>query len=892
MQTVTRELTFTYDNAETYLTGDDIDLAYKIGSSKYVFRSSAKEGYATLNDAAKDVLFPTATAKIVSVESTFTEAHASTTNDNHKLQFQYAASDSSTFASAHTQTLSTSDYTGSVTSTALAGYTRDNAYRYYLVINSTLASARCTSTTLKFNFAQYECAAQAVDDGAASVSVSSPTAYEDDEVTFSATMAAGYEFDGWYNSSDNLVSNLNPYTTQVTSDLTLYAKATVIYSCSAVAKANIVSASVNKQSVEPGGSAVFTAVVASNATFDGWFNSSDCSATSLVSPDNPYTATISANTTLYAKATLNPTTYTCQAFSGSNITSATVNPSSVTSGSTATFTAVVSSGATFAGWYSDAGCSQLVSGDNPYTTTVTSNLSLYAKAVAAPATYSCSAVAKANVTSTSVSAATATAGSEVVFTAVIADGATFDGWYSNESCTTFVSGQNPYTATISGDTTLYAKASAATVAKYTCSAVAKSNIASASVSPTSVAAGGSATFTATANSDSEFTGWYSDPGCAILVSSNNPYTTTVNNDLTLYAKGTVKVINYSCAAVAGTGVTRALVSSTTVAQGSSCTYTATMSSGYTFVAWYSDSNYANLVSTSNPYTTTINANTTLYAKGRRVEVPDDNTYNVRIKHKRDTSANWTAQNPVLLDGEIIVVDTDNGTRTKTGDGDKRYSQLPFDDEILRNLIAARVLLDQGTAASGKILSVGTNGIVGVRTLKCEGGVSVSISDDKITISHDTSGVNEGTYGSTSNQTPAFGGTATVPTFAVTSAGHLTSAGNRTITIPSTTATTAAAGLMSASDKSKLNGIESNANYTIVDTALSSTSSNPVANSVVQSEISGIKTDLKNNYLSDSGDIMYGTLTFGSNGTIVLGSSLYGSSLPSSGTTGQIFFKKA
>ena len=57
------------------------------------------------------------------------------------------------------------------------------------------------------------------------------------------------------------------------------------------------------------------------------------------------------------------------------------------------------------------------------------------------------------------------------------------------------------------------------------------------------------------------------------------------------------------------------------------------------------------------------------------------TFKTRIKHKRDTSANWETKNPVLLNGEVIIVDTANGeTRTKTGDGTKTYTQLPFDDE--------------------------------------------------------------------------------------------------------------------------------------------------------------------------------------------------------------------
>ena len=59
------------------------------------------------------------------------------------------------------------------------------------------------------------------------------------------------------------------------------------------------------------------------------------------------------------------------------------------------------------------------------------------------------------------------------------------------------------------------------------------------------------------------------------------------------------------------------------------------------------------------------------------------TFNARVRNKRDTSANWTANNPVLLNGEIIIVDTAAGdVRYKVGDGSKRYSQLPFTDEAI------------------------------------------------------------------------------------------------------------------------------------------------------------------------------------------------------------------
>ena len=59
---------------------------------------------------------------------------------------------------------------------------------------------------------------------------------------------------------------------------------------------------------------------------------------------------------------------------------------------------------------------------------------------------------------------------------------------------------------------------------------------------------------------------------------------------------------------------------------------------------------------------------------------ENKIFNTRIKNKKDTEANWTSKNPVLLNGEIIVVDTASGeTRFKVGDGVKKYSQLPFQD---------------------------------------------------------------------------------------------------------------------------------------------------------------------------------------------------------------------
>ena len=59
---------------------------------------------------------------------------------------------------------------------------------------------------------------------------------------------------------------------------------------------------------------------------------------------------------------------------------------------------------------------------------------------------------------------------------------------------------------------------------------------------------------------------------------------------------------------------------------------------------------------------------------------------------------------------------------------------------------------------------------------------------------------------TANQTPAFGGTFTVSQPVSDGTGHITAVNSRTITIPSAVVTTSANGLMSKSDKSKLDGM--------------------------------------------------------------------------------------
>ena len=101
------------------------------------------------------------------------------------------------------------------------------------------------------------------------------------------------------------------------------------------------------------------------------------------------------------------------------------------------------------------------------------------------------------------------------------------------------------------------------------------------------------------------------------------------------------------------------------------------------------------------------------------------------------------------------------------------------------------------------------------TLTLVAGTNVTLTpdatNDKITIASKDTIYTHPSYTArtgvpTANQTPAFGGTFNVSQPVSDATGHITAINSRTVTIPSTEATTSSAGLMSASDKSKLNGM--------------------------------------------------------------------------------------
>lgn len=202
-------------------------------------------------------------------------------------------------------------------------------------------------------------------------------------------------------------------------------------------------------------------------------------------------------------------------------------------GDTITFGVKLVQGATFDGWYSDSACTQLVSTDTTYSIAPTADVTLYAKATTDATLYNVSAVVGSEITGVSVSDSIVPEGGTATFTAQVNTGCSFEAWYLDDTYTTVVSTENPYTATIIADTTLYAKAHRNSLNM----SVGSAEHGTATVSATTVPYGSDVTFTfAPENETWELYGWYSDSALTRLVSEANPYTFTATEDVTLYPK--------------------------------------------------------------------------------------------------------------------------------------------------------------------------------------------------------------------------------------------------------------------------------------------------------------------------------------------------------------------
>lgn len=704
--TVTRQLNINEDNVKQFCTANDVSL----DAGGYAIRkwlNGSTSGYATLTSAAKDVLYPSATAHPFKLDSSI-RGSRSAGSMTVNLQFGGTTVHSESFTSGSLHTKTKTD----ITDTAVTGSTKNTEIRWNIQ-GKNGDNQRVSTTDMTMYFYQYSMSVNIGTDanGVQSVSVSNSAPYYGDSVTFSAALVKGSTWHGWYSDAacTALVSSEQNYTVSPSSDITLYAKAvneSTLYNCAAVAGVEISSVSVSDTVVPEGETAVFTAQVNTGCTFEAWY--SDSTYTTVVSTENPYTATITANTTLYAKAHRNELHISVGTAEHGV---ATVSATTVLYGSDVTFTFTPESGDyELYGWYSDEGLTQLVSDANPYTFTATGDITLYPRVGKKRYTISLSTPSQfANSVHTllSVDLDSLTSTEKVALRHGELDSIAQDKVFDKKTVTS--SFLETYTIAIkcpmgyavgmsatnsNSQVTLYFSSGNETLTNWPyystvpisdqnyqsvkergtcyCSAVAQDGIISAYV-PYYVVKGKTAPFEAEVMPGYIFSGWYSD---AAIVSSENPA-----NIITPAEENTPTLILYARAAKAtytiGVGTSEhctASVSATTAQHGDSVTFDCIPDEGYEFKGWYSDEGLAQLVSESASYEHTVVGSITLWPK---VEPSLSLCYSVSVRSL--SSSEW--DEPYRIKAAIIDLESltsEESDYLKTGeyeliDKDKVYS---------------------------------------------------------------------------------------------------------------------------------------------------------------------------------------------------------------------------
>ena len=213
--------------------------------------------------------------------------------------------------------------------------------------------------------------------------------------------------------------------------------------------------------------------------------------------------------------------------------------------------------------------------------------------------------------------------------------------------------------------------------------------------------------------------------------------------------------------------------------------------------------------------------------------------NIRHRGRNDTEANWQQANPILLKGEPAY-STDKNNRYKIGDGTSHWDELEY----------AGYKIGDNITETNNTLSITSENIQGAlgfnpatrnaATIMAAGLMSQM---DKAKLNTIEEGANNYTHPNYLERTEGF------YKITVDDEGHVinaTTVAKSDITalgIPAqdttyTVATTSKDGLMSSEDKTKLDGIATGANKTVVDSSLSSSSTNPVQNKVINSALAG------------------------------------------------------
>lgn len=501
-------------------------------------------------------------------------------------------------------------YGGSAESTATAntGYTftqwSDGTKTEKLTVTNVTANATYAAS---FGINAYVITYQA-GTGVASVTPTSETVNHGSNAAGStATVATGYNFDGWYNGSTRVSTALKYGPTSVVKNMTLVAKGTIkTFAVTGTSQYRNTDSTGDWSTGTSGGSVsgsgtydygskvTLTASAATGYTFMGWFNTSGTS----VGTSTTYTInSVTAAVTVYARFQKNWYTVTYTRGTGVNSLSKTSERVAY-NGTVTSETAVASTGYNSPTWTKSSGTGLLsVSAGKATLSAIQSNCTLVASATIN--SYTISYTKNANITSISKTSETVNYGGTATCTATLPANTaqytySFGGWY--EGSTQVGTALALSVANITAARTFEARG-VATVNKYTLTVVNGSGSGTYNY-------GTKVTITASTIEGKTFSKWSDGVTTAsreVTVTANATYTAEYTTN------------TYTVTYVKGTGIATISKTSETVSWGANATgCTATVTTGYTFDGWY---NGGTRVSTSLTYApTNVKSNLTLTAK--------------------------------------------------------------------------------------------------------------------------------------------------------------------------------------------------------------------------------------------------------------------------------------
>lgn len=444
--------------------------------------------------------------------------------------------------------------------------------------------------------------------GVASVTPTSETVNHGSNAAGStATVATGYNFDGWYNGSTRVSTALKYGPTSVVKNMTLVAKGTIkTFAVTGTSQYRNTDSTGDWSTGTSGGSvsgsgtydygskATLTASAATGYTFMGWFNTSGTS----VGTSTTYTInSVTAAVTVYARFQKNWYTVTYTRGTGVNSLSKTSERVAY-NGTVTSETAVASTGYNSPTWTKSSGTGLLsVSAGKATLSAIQSNCTLVASATIN--SYTISYTKNANIASISKTSEKVNHGGTATCTATLPANTaqytySFGGWY--EGSTRVGTALALSVANITAARTFEARG-VATVNKYTLTVVNGSGSGTYNY-------GTKVTITASTIEGKTFSKWSDGVTTAsreVTVTANATYTAEYTTN------------TYTVTYVKGTGIATISKTSETVSWGANATgCTATVTTGYTFDGWY---NGGTRVSTSLTYApTNVKSNLTLTAK--------------------------------------------------------------------------------------------------------------------------------------------------------------------------------------------------------------------------------------------------------------------------------------